>query len=137
MRGLVSFCRCIHSSGGMNNCACGCSPAVQNRSLEIIRARQDTLLEGEGLRDELPGLLPVQGHHRPLQHHRQAHRLPLHVLLLQQPQVVHLGELRRPRRARLLRDRHRLHLRHLLPAELRTAGELCTCFALTSSLTLS
>lgn len=111
-----------------------CSSAVQNWSLEIIRAWQDILLEGEGLRDELSRLLHVQGHHRPPQHHRQAHSLPLYVLLLQQPQVIHLGELRHSCCPRLLRHWHRLHFRHLLSARLCTVGECCRCTCMQAGL---
>lgn len=99
------------------------SSAVQDWGLEIVLAGEDTLLEGESVRHELAGILPVQRHDRSLQHDNQAHRLPLHVLLLQQPKVIDLGELCRPSCARLLRDGDWIHLRHLLPAKFCAAGE--------------
>ena len=100
----------------------------------VILLGEDTLLARESGGHELAGILHVQGHDRPLQHDREADRLPLHVLLLQQPEVVDLGELHRSRRGRLLRDGDRLHLCHLLPARLSAAGMLSVLTTASSSI---
>lgn len=96
---------------------------MQDWGPEIIFAGEDTLLEGASIWHELAGLLLVQRYDRSFQHDREADGVPVHVLLLQQPEVINLGELRGSCGARLLRHRNRLHLRHLLPAGFCAAGE--------------
>lgn len=96
---------------------------MQDWGLEIIFAGEDTLLEGESIRHELAGILLVQRYNRSLQHDYQADRLPLHVLLLQQPKVINLGKLCCSSSTRLLCDGDWLHLCYLLPAKFCAAGE--------------
>lgn len=111
-----------------------CSSAVQDWSAEIILSGEDTLLEGESIWNELVGVLHVERHNRSLQHDHQADRLPVHVLLLQQPKVVDMGELRSSCGAGVLRDRDRLHICDILPARIGTAGKVVRTVELVRSI---